>query len=203
MKEFPVLDTHKGKGKTWPEEKTFWMKEQDESRMTLLPPKGGEVMGDSGIGSMSPPLSFIDGGGPVRTRERKASHPPGGGEALGSQEEERKKDKEVRKGKPADSEKARPSSKRANLQSEKVKPRVVSDIMIVAPTSMSKESQRIITEAEKKIIQMQEEIKSLLEVVKSARQKELSTRNTGFATGLPDKTPQTKGQQQPKAESCR
>lgn len=34
MKEFPVLDTHKGKGNTWPEEKTFWMKEQDESRMT-------------------------------------------------------------------------------------------------------------------------------------------------------------------------
>lgn len=84
-------------------------------------------MGDSGIGSTSPPLPFIDGGGPVRTRERKTSHPPGGGEALGSQEEERKKDKEVRKGKPADSEKARPSSERANLQSENVKPRVVSD----------------------------------------------------------------------------
>jgi len=189
----------------WTKNEEFWKERKEESQKAHLPSKDGGALGDPREGHASLSLPSVDGGSFAETREQRISHPPVGGEILSSQERRegrrRGQDKGDGEDKPPTLDKTKPSSKRADLQSEKPKPRIVNDVMIVAPTNMNERDQEIIREAERRIAQMQEEIKSLLEVVKSLRRKSLPVRSTGPANRVPSKISQPKEQQQAKIGS--
>jgi len=186
----------------WREDEKFW-EERDESQKAPLPSKDGGALGDSIEGNVSLPLPPVDGGRLMGKREQRTLPLPNGREVQSSRKGSRDKGQDMdlgEKAKPANSGKTKPSPKEEEAPKNRVLSKVIENVTIVPPTNLSKEDQRIISDAERKITLMLEEVRNLQELVKEVRQKATSKQDARPKAKISDKVPQSRAEQQPAAE---